>query len=113
MKKFMTMSLVLIIVAVILAGCGGGSASYEDGTYEGQAEGHNGPLSVSVEVTDGEISNVEVVEHEESDGIADPALEQIPASIEENNSTDVDAISEVTVTSEAIIEAVNDALPSE
>lgn len=109
MKKFITLSLVLIMVAATLVGCGG-SASYEDGTYNGEADGHNGPLKVEVEVTDGEISNVEVTEHEESEGIADPAIDQIPAAIVENNSTDVDAISEVTVTSEAIVEAVNNAL---
>lgn len=109
MKKFITLSLVLIMVAATLAGCGG-SASYEDATYEGEAEGHNGPLKVEVEVTDGAISNVEVVEHEESEGIADPAIDQIPAAIVENDSTDVDAISGVTVTSEAIVEAVNNAL---
>lgn len=109
MKRFISMSLVLIMVAAVLAGCGGG-ASYEDGTYEGEAQGHNGPLRVEVTVTDGEISNVEVLEHVESEGIAEPALEQTPADIVSNNSTDVDAVSGVTVTSDAIKEAVDNAL---
>lgn len=109
MKRIFTLSLVLIMVAAVLVGCGG-SASYEDGTHTGEAEGHNGPLTVEVTVTDGEISNVEVVDHEESEGIAEPALEQIPADIVSNNSTDVDAVSGVTVTSDAIKEAVDNAL---
>lgn len=109
MKKFISLSLVLIMVAATLVGCGG-SASYEDGTYEGTAEGFGGPLTVSVEVTDGSISNVEVVDHSETEGISDPAIEQIPAAIVDKNSTDVDAISEATYTSDAIKEAVDNAL---
>lgn len=109
MKRILTLSLVLIMVAAVLVGCGG-SASYEDGTYTGEAEAHNGPLTVEVTVTDGEISNVEVTDHVESDGIADPAIEQIPDDIVSNNSTDVDSVSGATVTSDAIKEAVDNAL---
>lgn len=108
MKKFLSMSLVLILIAALLVGCGG--KTYEDGTYTGEAEGHNGPVKVEVEVKDGKISSVEVVEHEESEGIAEPAIKDIPAAIVEKNSTDVDSVSGVTVTSDAIKEAVDNAL---
>jgi uncharacterized protein with FMN-binding domain len=85
-------------------------ASVEDGTYTGSAEGHNGPLEVEVTVEGGEISDVVVTNHEESEGIADPALEEVPVAIAENNSTEVDVASGATVTSEAIMDAVNNAL---
>lgn len=82
----------------------------KDGEYTGTAKGHNGDLTVEVKVKDGKITDVEVTEHEESEGIVDPALEDVPAAIVEANGTDVDTVSGATVTSEAIIEAVEEAL---
>ncbi len=109
MKKHISMILIFVLVATALVGCGGG-AKLNDGTYEGEADGHNDTLKVSVEVKDGKIADVQVTEHSESDGFADEALEQIPGNIVEKNSTDVDAIAGATVTSNAIKEAVNKAL---
>lgn len=109
MKKFLLMSLVLVMLAATLVGCGGG-ATYEDGTHTGEAEGFIDVIKVSVEVTDGAITNVEVTEHQESDGISDPAIEQIPAAIVEKGSTDVDAVSGATGTSNGIKAAVDNAL---
>lgn len=109
MKKFITMSLVLVMVAATLVGCGGG-ATYEDGTYEGEADGYVDVIKVSVDVTDGEISSVEILEHNESDSISDDAIDQIPAAIEEKGSTDVDAVAGATGTSEGIKAAVDNAL---
>jgi len=99
-----------------LAEDGGDSAAgdtqetYEDGTYTGSAEGHNGPLEVEVTVENGALANVDILEHSESEDISDPAIEETPQAIVDNNSTDVDATSGATVTSEAIMEAVNNAL---
>lgn len=108
MKKLITLTLVMVLLASTLTGCGGGS-KLKDGTYTGEATGMK-PLKVSVEVKEGKIAKVEVTEHDETDGIADPALEQIPAKIVEKNSTDVDAIASATITSNAIKDAVNKAL---
>ena len=87
---------------------------YTDGTYEGTAEAHNGPLTVEVTVVEGEISNVEITDHEETDGLADPAIEEVSAAIIKKNRADVpyDAVSGATVTSDAIMEAVQAALDS-
>lgn len=82
----------------------------EDGTYEGTAEGHNGPVTVEVTLTDGQISDVVVLEHEETEGASDPAIEGIPEAIVENKSTKVDIISGVTYSSNAIMAAVENAL---
>ena len=51
-----------------------------------------------------------MVSHTETAGISDGAIEKIPAAIVEKQSTDVDTVSGATVTSKAIIEAVNAAL---
>lgn len=83
-----------------------------DGTYEGTAEGHNGPVTVEVTVADKKITDVTVLEHEETEGASDPAIEKVPAAIVEYQSTEVDIVSGVTYTSNAIMEAVQAALES-
>lgn len=82
----------------------------EDGSFSGTAEGHNGPLNVEVVVEDGAVTAINLVDHVETAGISDPAIEQVPAAIIDAASTDVDIASGATVTSKAIIEAVQDAL---
>ena len=69
-----------------------------------------GKLVVKVTMDGDKIANVEIVEHSESENISDPAIEQLPKAIVEANGTEVDTISGATVTSKAIIEAVNNAL---
>ena len=76
-------------------------------SYQVTVQGHNGPMTVVAAVEDGTITNVEVTEHVETDGLADPALADVPAAIVETNSTEVEVVSGATITSEAIIEAVN------
>ncbi len=90
-----------------------GTGSVFAETLTGTAEGFGGPVTVSVEVEDGKITKVEIVEQSETPAIAGDALEQLPAAIVEKGSTDVDMVSGATYTSTAIIEAVNNALNPE
>lgn len=85
-------------------------AELNDGVFTGSAKGHNGELVVEVTIEDKKIVSVVVTQHVESDGISDPAIEQVPAEIVANNSTDVDTVSGATVSSRAIINATNAAL---
>jgi uncharacterized protein with FMN-binding domain len=128
MKKVITLMLVALML-VTLIGCGNGevqepndgetdnnhedpveAVEYVDGTYEGEAEAYKDLIKVIVEVTGGNITKVEITEHKETEGIADPALDQIPSAIVEKNSPDVDVISGATLTSQGIIDAVKNAL---
>ena len=88
-------------------------AEYADGSYTGVGTGMGGDVNVSVTVEGGKIVSVEVGEHNETPGISDPAIEQIPAAIVEAQSADVEAVSGATVTSNAIKEAVKAALSGE
>ena len=67
---------------------------------------------VKVKVTmDGDkIAKIDVLSHNETAGISDPAFEKIPAAIIEAQSADVDVVAGATKTSEALIAAVKDAL---
>lgn len=122
MKKKLAALLLSAAFVLGLAACGTSSSSstvadtgadgalYTAGTYTATAQGHNGEVTVEVTVNDTEILEVAVTEHEESAGIADPALEKIPASIVEYQSLGIDTVAGATVTSTAILEAVTDAL---
>ncbi len=86
------------------------SVELGENEYLGQSKTERGTVKVKVTMDGDKIAKVEVVEHHETDGIADAALEQIPAAIVEKNSATVDALSGSTQTSNAIMEAVADAL---
>lgn len=74
------------------------------------AKGNNGMIFVRVTKEGDDITNVEIVEHKETAGLAEPALEDVPAAIVAADSTDVDTVSGATNTSNAIIEAVGKAI---
>lgn len=121
-----TLSLLLAFVMVLgLAACGGNTAQettaaataaseeagiYTPGTYTGTAAGKNGDVKVEVTFSANAIDSVKVVEHSETAGISDGAIENIPASIVENQSLAVDTVSGATITSDAILNAVADAV---
>ncbi|HHU61984.1 MAG TPA: FMN-binding protein [Natronincola sp.] len=86
------------------------SASFKDGVHTATVDGFGGPLKVEVTVSGGSITSVVVVEQDETPFIAKRPLEEIPMAIVEAQSWDVDAISGATVTSEAIMQAVELAL---
>lgn len=69
-----------------------------------------GDLKVKVTMDGDKIAKIEVLEHNETSGLSDPAFAQIPDAIIASQSTEVDTVSGATKTSEALIAAVNDAL---
>ena len=81
----------------------------EDGVYEGRAQGFGGELVLAVTIAGGKISNIEVDESQEPPFIADPAFDtMLPAIVAAQGP--VDGVSGATVTSGAILEAVEAAL---
>ena len=69
-----------------------------------------GEVKVKVTMDGDKIAKIEVLSHNETAGISDPAFKTLPDAIIAANSTQVDAVSGATKTSEALIAAVNDAL---
>ena len=74
MRKFFKNGLLLLCVLVIAFGFTACSKKYDDGTYAGTAKGRNGDIAVSVTVSGGKIASVIVTKHEETPGVADPAI---------------------------------------
>ena len=82
------------------------SIELADNQKAAYAKGNNGMVFVRVTLDGDTITAVEVVSHNETAGLADGALAEVPAAIVAANSTDVDTVSGATNTSKAIIEAV-------
>ncbi|MCI5773381.1 MAG: FMN-binding protein [Erysipelotrichaceae bacterium] len=86
------------------------AASYTAGTYTSTVDGHNDKVTVEVTFTDSAIETITVTEHAETAGLGDTAMETVIASIIENQSLEVDTVSGATVSSEALISAVQDCI---
>ena len=83
-----------------------------DGEYTATVDGQNGPMTVKVVVTEGKIASVEIVSHQETEGIAKAAFETVPAAIVANNDATVDTVAGATLTSNRIMNAVAQCLES-
>lgn len=79
---------------------------YTPGVYTASAKGNNGDVKVEVEVSADAIVSIKVLEHQETPGISDKALSDLPAAIVAAQGLGVDAVSGATMTSNAILEAV-------
>ncbi len=86
------------------------SVELGENQYLGTGTGMGGDVLVRVTMDGDKIANVEVVSQNETEGIGDKAIEALPAAIVAANSADVDTVASATITSNAIIEAVKDAL---
>ncbi|CAM2858162.1 flavocytochrome c [Vibrio rarus] len=84
--------------------------TFEPGEYTAYGYGHNGQLPVTVTFSNDEILQVQVDSSKESDGIANPAFERIPQQILENQTLNIDVISGATVSSQAVIDGVSNAV---
>lgn len=107
-RVFLSLLLVLALVVGMVPAVA--ETALTDGTYTGTGKGMHSNIAVTVTVEGGAITSVTVDSHDETPGVSDPAIEQIPAAIVEAGSTDVDAVAGATLTSNGIIEAVNNAL---
>ncbi len=85
---------------------------FVDGVYEGAAEGFHGDVKVKVEVKDGKLAKVEILEQSETEGIGDVALEELANAMVEKQTVEVDDVSGATFSSTGIKEAVKSALKS-
>ena len=86
------------------------NAIFTAGDYEATATGNGGDVTVKVTFSADKIEAIEILSQNETVGIADGALEKVPAEILAAQSTQVDSVSGATITSNALIAAVEDAI---
>ncbi|WP_312906681.1 flavocytochrome c [Tissierella praeacuta] len=117
-KKHIALFLVLTM-ALSLVGCGKdkaptssnkGEGKFVPGVYTGEAKGISDTLTLEVEVDEENILSVKILNHSETPGISDTAIDRIPKEIVEYQSLNIDTISGATVSSTAILEAAKQAL---
>jgi fumarate reductase flavoprotein subunit len=111
-EKKRALPFLLAVMMLIISACT--AAPPSTGGYSGsitaEAPGNNGPVTVNTTFKDGQITKVEVLFHQETPGISDPALQRIPQNIAAGNTINVDTVTGATNTSKAIIAAVRDAI---
>ena len=112
MKKIFSAGFAILAAALILIGCGSNAKkmSYTAGTYTATAQGMNGEVTVSVTFDNSSIKKITIDKHQETVGISDAAIKQIPEQIIKMQRLAVDTVSGASVTSKAILSAVSSAV---
>lgn len=113
-KKSIFVSLVSILLVISLLGCQTSSvennlektSTYKEGTYIGLGNGKNGPIKVETTFSNDKITSVKVLEHGETVGIAESAIEKTTEDIVKEQSLAIDVVSGATYTSQGILDAV-------
>ena len=108
--KILGVGAALVVLLGFLVGCASAPPSFTPGTYRAYAMGGHGPVVVEVVFSESAIVSVTVVEHVENLDYAAPAFDTMPGRIVAAQSLAVDTVAGATATSEAIIQAVSDAV---
>ncbi len=82
----------------------------KNGKFIGIGKGYGGDISVEVEINDSSIKNIEILSHNETKIISDPAFVHIPRLVLESNSILVPNVSGCSMSSRGIREAIKNAL---
>lgn len=131
-SKGLILLMAMLLLVVMVFGCSSQTTAPEEATepapeeeaaapeeeatepvkVQGEGQGFNASVPIKVEVTlvDGVITDIVVLEHGETQGVCDPAIEGIPQAIIDAQSTTVDAVSGASMTSKGIMEAVANAI---
>ena len=100
----------LLLALSMMTGAAALADGYTAGTYTGRADGRNGEITVDVTFSEDAITDIVVKDHQETAGIADAAINDLPGEIVASQSLAVDVKSGATFTSEGIVNAVADAV---
>ncbi|MGL5854393.1 MAG: flavocytochrome c, partial [Cetobacterium sp.] len=82
----------------------------KNGKFIGIGKGYGGDISVEVEIDNSSIKNIEILSHNETKIISDPAFVHIPRLVLESNSILVPNVSGCSMSSRGIREAIKNAL---
>jgi len=99
-----------IILAIGVVACSSKNIIYKAGIYEGNAEGHIGPIKVQIVTDQYEIKKIDILEQQETPVLAEIVYKKIPAKVIKANSPDVDVVAGATYTSNGLIKAIKDGL---
>ena len=81
-----------------------------DGVFEGRGRGYRGPLRVRVRMEGGAIAGIEIVDSSEDPFVGGAAMEELLELALMYNTTDLDAVSGATESSEGFLAALENAI---
>jgi len=113
LKAGLVFALITVMALVFIScdnGGGGGGARFTEGVFIGEADGMKGPLQTRVVFSRNAILDVQVVEHNDTLMFAETPITVIPPMIVQHQSLDIEVVSGATITSFAILGAVEDAV---
>ena len=99
------------LLAAVLASLSIGLAAqsaYKPGSYSATRDGRNGPVSVTVTFGSGSIEKIVVDKETETPGLGGAAIANLVGKIQEGQTLAVDAVTGATISSEALLGAVED-----
>ncbi len=82
----------------------------KNGTYTGSAKGFGGMVTADVTIKDGKIESITVDAPNETENLGTVAADKVPTRVVNAQSLDVELVGGATVTSNAVISAINQAL---
>lgn len=116
-KRIIAVILTLLMVLSLVA-CGSKKPSdsaegkYKEGTYKVTAEGHNkkSPIEIEVIFSKDKIEDIKILKQQETEAIGDVALNKLAEKVKEKQTAEVDVITGATVSSQAFLKALNEAI---
>ena len=100
--------------AIVLTACGktetnyniNDSGSWKNGNYTETVKGKKGKFDVTVIISDGKISDIQIGDNKETPDLGGKAIDELPAEMIKRQTYEVDAVSGATITSNGIKDAV-------
>lgn len=86
------------------------STAFKAGSYTGSAKGMNGDVVLNVTLSEDAIESIGIIEQKETEGLGDVAVKKMIEKIAQAQSVKVDTVTGATISSNAVIEAVTNAL---
>ena len=102
--------LIFSLLFVLVSGIMAHAADLPDGSYQGKANGIEGEISIEISVQDGAITDISVLEDNETAGVGEKALKLIAEDVVATQSLGVDSVAGATISSAAMKAAIADAI---
>ncbi|MBQ3703801.1 MAG: FAD-dependent oxidoreductase [Oscillospiraceae bacterium] len=108
MKK--VFAILLCVLMLIPAATAFADGAMQDGTYAAEASGMDGLVKIEVTVKDNKITDIVIVDDNETAGVGTNALAILPGAVIDAQSLAVDSVSGATISSAALKMAIADAI---
>ncbi len=103
-------SILIMAIVLIISACKAPVEQYVAGVYRGVAEGYHSRLVIDVTTDAFSITNIDIIEEDETPIIAEIVYAEIPKAVIKANSINVDVVAGASYTSEKLLNAIEDGL---